>query len=273
MLNLKSKVNEYYEGVKSTIKGLPESIKNKLNNNKIILVGNSNDSLLNKLLIELNDLNLGVSVEYSDNVLTVNDLTTLLNDNIPGRDNIVILPSILKNIEKDLHLYSVRLINKLINDRNNKDLLNISGEVLPGYISDNYFSISVINLLKYTYGEIDGKNIVFIYDHDDSINYFNNRSLIKDLLELNCSLTILTLDSKEALKRDVLKWADLVICNTGKKNIMHPSMACHADIVDVTGGEVEILINSELNRVITSEEFELLQVASTLNNICKSFYQ
>ena len=185
MLNLKSKVNEYYEGVKATIKGLPESIKNKLNNNKIILVGNSNDSLLNKLLIELNDLNLGVSAEYSDNVLTVNDLTTLLNDNILCRDNIVILPSILKNIEKDLHLYSVRLINKLINDRNNKDLLNISGEVLPGYISDNYFSISVINLLKYTYGEVDGKNVVFIYDHNDSINYFNNRSLINDLLELN----------------------------------------------------------------------------------------
>ena len=85
MLNLKSKVNEYYESVKATVKGLPENIKNKLNNNKIILIGNSNDSLLNKLLIELNDLNLGVSVEYSDNVLTINDLTTLINDNIPGR--------------------------------------------------------------------------------------------------------------------------------------------------------------------------------------------
>ena len=114
---------------------------------------------------------------------------------------------------------------------------------------------------------------MFIYDHNDSINYFNNRSLIKDLLELNCSLTILTLNSKESLKREVLKWADLVICNTGKKNIMHPSMACHADIIDVTGKEVEILINNELNRVITSEEFELLQIASALNNICKSFYQ
>ena len=273
MLNIKSKVNEYCDGVKANIKGLPESIKDKLNNNKIILIGNSNDSLLNKLLIELNDLNLDVSVEYSDNVLTINDLTTLLNDNIPGRDKIVILPSILRNIDKDLHLYSVRLINKLINDRNNSDLLNISGEVLPGYISSNYFSISVINLLKYTYGEIGGKNIVFIYDHNDSINYFNNRSLIKDLLELNCSLTVLTPNSKEALKREVLKWADLVICNTGKENIMHPSMACHADIIDVTGKEVEILINNELNRVITHEEFELLQVASALNNICKSFYQ
>ena len=49
MLNLKSKVNEYCDGVKANIKGLPESIKDKLNNNKIILIGNSNDSLLNKL--------------------------------------------------------------------------------------------------------------------------------------------------------------------------------------------------------------------------------
>ena len=41
----------------------------------------------------------------------------------------------------------------------------------------------------------------------------------------------------------------------------------------LNGADIEILINNELNRVITSEEFELLQVASTLNNICKSFYQ